>query len=111
MVAEHLEGDDQIHRSATQTTLLLGDHQRVDPLLGQAPPQRQPWLGIAGSPRTRGSDRVGLGHQLAQRLREAVLLGSESEVHQAPFDSPRGSRGRPRMRSAITLRCTSLVPA
>ena len=69
------------------------------------------WLVVPVGPGASSRDRVGLAHQLAQRLGETVLLGGESEVHQAPFGSPRDSRGSPRMRSAITLRCTSLVPA
>ena len=107
LVAEHLEGHDEVDQGAAEATVVLGRHQGRHTLVGQPLPQRQPGLGVAGGPGTCGRDGVGPGHQLGQRLREAGLLGGEPEVHQAPF----GSRGSPRMRSAMTLCCTSLVPA
>ena len=106
LVAEDLEGDDQVHRCPAESVFILGQDERGDALVGQPLPQRDPGLGVPVRPGTGDGDRVCLRHQLGQRLGEPGLLGGEAEVHQA-----RCSRGSPRMRSAITLRWTSLVPA
>ena len=60
-------------------------------------------VSVSQSARTRATGHLA-GEEVAQRLLEQQLVFVESEAHQAPF-------GRPRMRSAITLRWISLVPA
>ena len=108
MIAEHLESHDQVGGAGTHATVVLRHDQGTDTLLCEAIPQRQAWLLVAFGPTAGHGGGVSAAQQLRQGLGEAKLFFGMPEIHdQAPF----GSRGKDKMRSAMTPFWTSLVPA
>jgi hypothetical protein len=103
--AEGLERDAELDGGGPQATVVLRDEQGVDAEVCEPTPERQPGLVVSGRPGAGGLDRVGSGKQRLEGVAEVSLVGGQLELH------PRGSRGRPRMRSATMLRWISLVPA
>ena len=108
LVAEHLEGHDQVGGAGAHAAVVLRHDQGADALLCEAIPQRQAWLLVAVGPTAGHCGGVGSAEQLGECLGEAQLFFGMPEIHdQAPF----GSRGKDKMRSAMTPFWTSLVPA
>jgi hypothetical protein len=108
-VAEHLGREREVDELEPRAAVGLGDLQPAEPQLDHALPERGVVsLPLEDGPRVRR--RALLGEEAADRLLQQALLVGEVEVHWPELRCAHQSRGRPRPRSAITLRCTLALP-
>src|SRR5262245_50445586 len=108
-VAEHLRREREVGELEARPAPLLAEVEPAEAELDHPLPERGV-VALALEDRAQVRRRALPGQEAPDRLLQQALLVGEVEVHRPALRCAHQSRGSPRPRSAITLRCTLALP-